>query len=487
MLWKKLLLTRVLLLALLVLLSGAACICSGEVGANDARGRSDYGTRCARWDAADEDPWCTVSKGACGESDTFESAPGHWWAHKGCNGKGDPFVPQEDMPKAQAQLTKAGGAGPVGAKFLAGLRAHCKLQTIVSTGGTCAARPAWGHPEQACLTPWTPHSLSQCLSFMRDFKFGAPPESTCKEQLFHAFWGTGTLRDSEWLCIDSFRATQRPCSRLIVWFGKAAALELHVAQHAQALDPSRQPRVEFRLLDVGAVKELAVGSAVSMYSEAQLHEIMEQPRLGMSQWINLVKLLLLLRHGGVWIDLDVLFLRDFAPLLDFSFMESWSAEHFLNNAIVHASAQPVGRRLLELMISDGLEQWETVHKHRNLTLDIFRLPWGGYEMTRACSRHAWCREELVVLPNEAFDALWPTNDRAHGLGAPVLGMRAFEDFTRVHAMDADGQAPVDAVAAFFPGSFAFHHHSSEFLHPPAEGSFAHAFLQRYEQLGVSIH
>ena len=27
------------------------CICSGAVGADDARGRADYGTRCARWDA----------------------------------------------------------------------------------------------------------------------------------------------------------------------------------------------------------------------------------------------------------------------------------------------------------------------------------------------------------------------------------------------------------------------------------------------------
>lgn len=182
----------------------------------------------------------------------------------------------------------------------------------------------------------------------------------------------------------------------------------------------------------------------------------------------------------MWIDLDVLFLRDFAPLLPFSFMESWSAESFLNNAIVHASAaRPQGRRLLELLIRDGLESWESTHRKRALTLDIFRLPWGGFEMARACGRHAWCREELVVLPNEAFDALWTTNDRAFGLSEPQLGMKTFEDFTRVRA------AADDPVAAFFPGSFAFHHHSSEFLHPPKAGSFADAFLQRYRKLGVS--
>ena len=106
----------------------------------------------------------------------------------------------------------------------------------------------------------------------------------CKEQLFHAFWGTGTLRDSEWMCIDSFRATQRSCARLIVWFGKKAALEEHATKHAAALDPARRPAVEFRLLDVAAVRELARGSAVAHYSEVQLREIKDQQRLGMSQW-----------------------------------------------------------------------------------------------------------------------------------------------------------------------------------------------------------
>lgn len=83
-----------------------ACCCSGSVGANDPRGRSDYGTRCARWDAVDEAPWCVVDSSACGGS-TFESSTGHYWAHKPCNGKGDAFKPASEDPKQPPPKAKA--------------------------------------------------------------------------------------------------------------------------------------------------------------------------------------------------------------------------------------------------------------------------------------------------------------------------------------------------------------------------------------------
>jgi len=268
----------------------AACACSGEVGANDARRRADYGTRCGRWDAADESPWCVVASGACGEEDTFQSGPAHFWAHKPCHGEGDAYVPPTPGGGGggggAAAAAQTGGAGAVGARFLAGMRAECALQQILPLAAdtTCVARPEPGKDERGCMEAWRPHSMARCLRLLRGFDFGAPSPSTCKEQLFHAFWGTGTLRDSEWMCIDSFRATQRSCARLIVWFGKKAALEEHAAKHAAALDPARRPAVEFRLLDVAAVRELARGSAVAHYSEVQLREIKDQQRLGMSQW-----------------------------------------------------------------------------------------------------------------------------------------------------------------------------------------------------------
>ena len=83
------------------------CICSGAVGADDARGRADYGTRCARWDAPDEEPWCAVATaGACGEGGTFSAAAGRFWSHAACGGEGDAFVPPGPGDATAAKAAK---------------------------------------------------------------------------------------------------------------------------------------------------------------------------------------------------------------------------------------------------------------------------------------------------------------------------------------------------------------------------------------------
>ena len=39
-----------------------------------------------------------------------------------------------------------------------------------------------------------------------------------------------------------------------------------------------------------------------------------------------MRLLVLHKYGGVWVDMDVVFLRDFKPLLDQEWMYMWGSE-----------------------------------------------------------------------------------------------------------------------------------------------------------------
>ena len=55
------------------------CACNGK-----SHGRGAIGTKCARWDAPDERPWCYVDADACG-ADTFESRKGVYWAQRPCS------------------------------------------------------------------------------------------------------------------------------------------------------------------------------------------------------------------------------------------------------------------------------------------------------------------------------------------------------------------------------------------------------------------
>eukprot|EP00936_MAST-01D_sp_MAST-1D-sp1_P001843 g1843.t1 len=53
-----------------------------------------YGSVCASWDAADEEPWCIVaSSTACGVNATFSGMSGQYWAHAPCQGKSE-YKPQ---------------------------------------------------------------------------------------------------------------------------------------------------------------------------------------------------------------------------------------------------------------------------------------------------------------------------------------------------------------------------------------------------------
>ena len=86
------------------------CCCNGQAGASDTRDRPDYGTRCARWDAPDEEPWCVVDNAAC-RDDTFSSDGGHYWSHVPCSGVGDDFVPDSTSPDVTPDDAGRDGAG----------------------------------------------------------------------------------------------------------------------------------------------------------------------------------------------------------------------------------------------------------------------------------------------------------------------------------------------------------------------------------------
>ena len=89
------------------------CCCNGQAGVSDTRDRPDYGTRCARWDAPDEEPWCIVDKAACGD-DTFSSDGGHYWSHVPCGGLGDDFVPDSKPPDTTPDDADRDGAAHSG-------------------------------------------------------------------------------------------------------------------------------------------------------------------------------------------------------------------------------------------------------------------------------------------------------------------------------------------------------------------------------------
>ena len=60
---------------------------------------------------------------------------------------------------------------------------------------------------------------------------------------------------------------------------------------------------------------------------------------------DLLRLLALHKYGGVWVDMDIIFLRDFKPILDQEYMYQWGSETDFANQGACATVLALKRRV----------------------------------------------------------------------------------------------------------------------------------------------
>jgi len=139
---------------------------------------------------------------------------------------------------------------------------------------------------------------------------------------------------------------------------------------------------------------------------------------------DLARFALLWRYGGMWFDIDVLFLRDFDPLFatfhDQVFAYAWGTEDYPNNAILFAP-EPKHVDIFSL-----------------ITVLVAMQEGFGFQNTLRFSSPV----PMTVLPCSWFDASWIDNP---------LGLTYHDFFSpSVVKFDCDN---------FFPGAFAYHWHN----------------------------
>jgi hypothetical protein len=129
---------------------------------------------------------------------------------------------------------------------------------------------------------------------------------------YHTYWRTdlAPFGERQEYTLKSFFATQNPHSRLIMWsngdLSGNALLASYVARYPHAFE-----------LRVANVHELSKGTPLE-----------NSPLLVSSDekaWLDgdLIRLLVIWRDGGVWVDMDMLFTRDLTPLLEHEFVTQW--------------------------------------------------------------------------------------------------------------------------------------------------------------------
>jgi len=171
-------------------------------------------------------------------------------------------------------------------------------------------------------TPTAFGSLVNCMRLARSI----PSSRFCEPVIFHMFWGKLPAAEQAALAIVSFLATQDlEYSLLWVW----SPLGVHAASDPLFLPFTISKHVFFKTFD--AMTE-AQGTPLEGSYLLHAAATSNDPRFYL--FGDLVRLLVLAKHGGVYIDMDVLLLRNLGPLLGHEFAEQWGTSCFESNGAV---------------------------------------------------------------------------------------------------------------------------------------------------------
>ena len=221
--------------------------------------------------------------------------------------------------------------------------------------------------------------LDACIDYLRGVEADVHPWPD-DITTFHVY--TEVKSPKELMVIKSFLATQdlTRC-RLIVWSD--------IPINDNPLIQSYLEHIELRVWD--PIKE-ARGTPL----EDQLDILESRDYL---YWLqsDLLRLLALYKYGGIWVDMDIIFLRDFRPILDQEFMYAWSSD--LKFGETGACATVLGLKRQSALATRLLETLVTVPKREATTC------WGRDMFARV-----YAEQPFTVFPCGFFNSDWVAKD-----------------------------------------------------------------------------
>lgn len=261
----------------------------------------------------------------------------------------------------------------------------------------------------------------------KDLYLGKVSESQRKQSLhlltektiFHAYWH-GTFGLKQAFSVKSFLCTQnQEHTELWLWLDAADGYsQIETNPYLQEL------KSRIKILSWNADDEIA-----------------NTPLLKIKKYINMPKnlaargddfrIISLYKYGGVYFDLDVMFLKDFTPLLmGHEFVYAWEYQPYANSALLYLRKNSY---ITNYLAQKFLERKEA-------------MPWVLFD---------YKDKKLANLRNYPcafFDPLW---------GGYCEGMpfKEFADFFKRFDNGYEKEPHINSYKDFFPGAFAYHWHN----------------------------
>lgn len=143
------------------------------------------------------------------------------------------------------------------------------------------------------------------------------------------------------------------------------------------------------------------------------------------------------QFGGVWFDLDVMFLKDFSPLLkEHEFCYAWEYQPYANNAILYIRKDSYINNYLQKKI---LRKKTT-------------RPWILFNYNDKNLK------SLMIYPCFMFDPIW--QDIVDGINDKNKPINDFKDFFREFSGEFQKNVNINSYKDFFKESFAYHWHNN---------------------------
>lgn len=278
--------------------------------------------------------------------------------------------------------------------------------------GVNPPRCAWDHIVQNNITTLSREILNWEVAYLNS---GCPvfpiPDGGF---IFHLYW-RGPWRTQNDFAIEAFLATQRlrDGHRIIFWYhdgGPPSSTREYLRQYSNY--------VEFREADLYAESQGTCLTQKLEWTDASYQESVDMPVQALS---DMFRTLLLAKYGGIWIDADIILLRDLTSLIRMgpATVGVPDSRNYNNPVLIYGPASGgVGAKVLRVLC--GIPYDETEFR-RMWPASDGPYPWHwmyNSELSKICEHHEGCG--IGLLPamwtdgmfwgSEGQSMIWPCEE-----------------------------------------------------------------------------
>jgi len=177
--------------------------------------------------------------------------------------------------------------------------------------------------------------------------------------IFHVYW-SGNWRPFNEVTIEAFLATQRlrDGHKLIYWYENGGPSE-ETRQRWTAGEYAKY--IEFRQFNRTEEASGTCLAAMPEYADAEYQQSWNMPQATLS---DLVRVLLLAKYGGIWMDADVIPMRDLTSMIRTGPTAPWLDGNDSNNALLNFGPVEAGIGAKVLVVTCTMSYNETLFHER---------------------------------------------------------------------------------------------------------------------------